>query len=156
MPDSLPITFYKNGFFMSKGPLRPYSDPTARLFIKDLSDGYFPWELKERFKEGTPIAATDRRYALKNYTSLNHVDRDQVYSKAAQAEFAGRGHVLGGEAKPSRLVHGDTINDLPPALAPADFNSAGDSQAFLRRLPKNIVSNGKVSLRIKSSLVDVP
>ena len=34
------------------GPFRPYTEPDARAFMRDLQDGYFPYELKFAFPEG--------------------------------------------------------------------------------------------------------
>ena len=32
-----------------------------QMFVRDLTDGYFPWELKDRYPEGVPLAAEDHR-----------------------------------------------------------------------------------------------
>lgn len=34
------------------GPFRHYSDPGSHSFINDLYDGYFPYELKDRYPNG--------------------------------------------------------------------------------------------------------
>ena len=60
-PEPVPLTLYKNGFLMFSGPFRPYSDPTAQMCMRDLMDGYFPWELRERFPNGIPFALRDQR-----------------------------------------------------------------------------------------------
>jgi hypothetical protein len=46
---------------MYSGPFRPYSDRTAQMFIKDLTDGYFPWEMRNRYPDGIPLAVRDLR-----------------------------------------------------------------------------------------------
>jgi len=37
------------------GPFRSFTDVTARQFIHDILDGYFPSELKDRFPDGIPF-----------------------------------------------------------------------------------------------------
>ncbi|KAI8905331.1 hypothetical protein DFJ77DRAFT_211131 [Powellomyces hirtus] len=51
-PDALRVTFYRNGFMVASGPFRPYTDRSAQLFMRDLMDGYFPYELKHTFPDG--------------------------------------------------------------------------------------------------------
>ncbi|EKX51872.1 hypothetical protein GUITHDRAFT_134207 [Guillardia theta CCMP2712] len=48
-------TFYQDGIFARGGPLRPYKLKESKLLVKDLMDGYFPWELKEEYPDGVPI-----------------------------------------------------------------------------------------------------
>lgn len=48
IPDPVQLTFYANGIIMFNGPFRPYSDPSTRQCIQDITDGYFPSELQKR------------------------------------------------------------------------------------------------------------
>lgn len=57
----MPLRLYANGLMLFEGPFRKFTDPTAKMLIKDLSDGYFPWELKERYPEGVPFSVVDKR-----------------------------------------------------------------------------------------------
>ena len=50
--EPLPLTIYRNGIFLMKGPFRPFGNPTTEQFINDILDGYFPYELKEKYPEG--------------------------------------------------------------------------------------------------------
>ncbi|TPX58801.1 hypothetical protein PhCBS80983_g02879 [Powellomyces hirtus] len=58
-PDALRVTFYRNGFMVASGPFRPYTDRSAQLFMRDLMDGYFPYELKHTFPDGVPFQVRD-------------------------------------------------------------------------------------------------
>jgi len=60
-PHAIPLTLYRNGLMLFNGPGRLYSDSTARMAMRDLQDGYFPWELKERYPQGVPICVVDKR-----------------------------------------------------------------------------------------------
>ena len=53
--DPIPLALYKNGFAMFSGPFRSYSDPVNHQFIRDLTDGYFPAELKTKYPKGVPF-----------------------------------------------------------------------------------------------------
>ena len=37
---------FRNGILIREGPFRPFTDKDAQAFMKDLQDGYFPYELK--------------------------------------------------------------------------------------------------------------
>lgn len=49
------LKFYKNGMTVQGGSLRSYGDPTARAFIRDILDGYFPSELQQEYPDGVPF-----------------------------------------------------------------------------------------------------
>eukprot|EP00042_Codosiga_hollandica_P040561 m.350211 g.350211 ORF g.350211 m.350211 type:complete len:517 (+) comp55896_c0_seq1:904-2454(+) len=146
--ESVPLTLYRNGLLMYQGPFRPYSDPTAQLVINDLSDGFFPWELSQRYPSGVPLQLTDKRG--EDYKGR---DRSEV--------FLGTGIALGGEHKPSRIV--EQPSPTPPTASPAaasstaapqgaihSINTLGQqgqvisAEAFLARIPKAVVQNGKL------------
>lgn len=57
----MPLALYANGFLMYNGPFRPYTDGTAQMCMRDLMDGYFPWELRQRYPDGIPFAVRDLR-----------------------------------------------------------------------------------------------
>ena len=40
---------------MHSGPFRSYTDPTTQQFVQDLTEGYFPSELKQRYPNGVPF-----------------------------------------------------------------------------------------------------
>jgi hypothetical protein len=52
MPDSLLLVMFRDGFQLRGGPLRSYQQSSNRSFVKDILDGYFPFELKQQFPEG--------------------------------------------------------------------------------------------------------
>lgn len=59
--DPLRFTVYSDGIFVLNGPFRRFSeDPTAKTFVKDLADGFFPSEIQARFPEGVPLELEDR------------------------------------------------------------------------------------------------
>jgi hypothetical protein len=54
------VVFYANGISVNRGPLRPYAWPLAQQFLKDLFDGYFPYEFKDAYPDGVRIRAVDK------------------------------------------------------------------------------------------------
>jgi len=61
-PESIPLVLFRNGLMFFNGPGRLYSEATTQMVVRDLTDGYFPWELKERYPQGVPILVHDRRW----------------------------------------------------------------------------------------------
>lgn len=56
----LPLLFWKDGLQVDAGPLRAYGAPDCAAFMRDLLDGFFPYELKHAFPDGVPFGVTDR------------------------------------------------------------------------------------------------
>lgn len=94
--DEILIVFYMNGISVNRGPLRPYDWPIAQQFLRDLVDGYFPYEFKDKYPEGVLMKAVDR-----------------IHEKFVHGQEDPQGYVLSKEQ-------------------------------FLRRLPKQVIKNGKV------------
>ncbi|XP_071113970.1 UBX domain-containing protein 11-like [Haliotis cracherodii] len=149
--DPIPLTLYANGIMLFKGPFRPFSDPETQLCVKDLTDGYFPSELQNRYPEGVPFKVTDLR-------------KVSFHDKRREDLFTGAGQMLGGDTKPSRLVP----SNLDKAVQHHDLSSNASSEfsgevtsqlpgpqltveQFLNKLPSSVVKQGKV-IDIRSSL----
>ena len=67
---SLSLALYADGFLLCRGPFRVYAEnESARAFIQDLLDGYYPHEFKDRYPEGVIFDVTDHR-ASRYRTSL--------------------------------------------------------------------------------------
>eukprot|EP00051_Salpingoeca_urceolata_P019275 m.279693 g.279693 ORF g.279693 m.279693 type:complete len:513 (+) comp19389_c0_seq28:93-1631(+) len=126
--EPIPMALYSNGFVMFAGPFRSYEDPTAKMCVRDLTEGYFPIELKERYPNGIPIEVTDMR--------------NQKY--LPQQQFPGVGYSLGGAHRPSRLV------ETPYGQQYAAGSSA-NTDLLLSKLPLSVIRQGKV-VDIRSSV----
>jgi hypothetical protein len=59
-PESICITFFKNGLIMQGYPFRPYSSKEAQSLLSDILDGYFPYDLKKKYPDGVPLRSVDR------------------------------------------------------------------------------------------------
>lgn len=56
---SLTLSFWSNGLQLDDGALRVYDAPDAIAFLRDLLDGFFPYELKHAFPEGVIFNLSD-------------------------------------------------------------------------------------------------
>ncbi|KAJ3005116.1 UBX domain-containing protein 11 [Thoreauomyces humboldtii] len=77
-PDTLSLAIFRNGFKLGARDFRSYKDRKAHLFVQDLVDGYFPYELKDAYPDGVPFDVHDR-----------HEEWHEV--KEAHRAFAGKG-----------------------------------------------------------------
>ena len=59
-PESVCVTFFKNGLVMQGFPFHPYSSNSAQSILSDILDGYFPYDLKKKFPEGVPLRSVDK------------------------------------------------------------------------------------------------
>ena len=108
-PTVLPLKVYRDGFTFSATPgdcdgekqlsppfFRPYGDPSATLFMADMLDGYFPYELKDIHPDGCPFALEDNSF--RSYLSTGGASGGGAPGTSFQA-FEGVGQTLGGDAE---------------------------------------------------------
>lgn len=57
--DVVRVVIYKNGICVNRGPFRPYGWALCDAFLDDLTEGYYPYEFKEKYPDGFPILVTD-------------------------------------------------------------------------------------------------
>lgn len=141
--ESVPLTLYHNGLALYQGPFRPYTDPSTRQVIQDLSDGYFPSELQPRYPEGVPLVISDQRdVAFCSRQSLEH--------------FPGSGRLLGGNKGPSRvLLAGSEFRTSPKGMKETSQlpRKPLSAEQLLSRLPQSVVRRGRV-VEIRAGIRD--
>lgn len=54
------IWFFKNGLQMKGFKFYPYHSKEAQSVLSDILDGYFPYDLKEKFPNGVPLKPIDK------------------------------------------------------------------------------------------------
>ncbi|XP_061453858.1 UBX domain-containing protein 11 isoform X2 [Rhineura floridana] len=117
--DSIPLTFYHNGFVMFNGPFRSYEEPSTQQLLRDIMDGYFPSELQRRYPDGVPFQVTDKRDVF-------------FQERQLPKSFPGQGQVI-GHAQSSGVKE---TNEIPgPKLT---------VEQFLNKLPKSLIRDGQV------------
>lgn len=122
IPEAVPLAFYKNGIFFKNGPLRPYSMIECQAFVKDILEGYFPYELKSTYPDGIVFAVTDRSTEIHSATTA---------APTKFQAFGGAGNRLAG-----------TVPSNVPSLS---------TEQFLNKLPPAVVANGKV-IEVRSDI----
>eukprot|EP00658_Telonema_sp_P-2_P037484 TRINITY_DN26957_c0_g1_i1.p1 TRINITY_DN26957_c0_g1~~TRINITY_DN26957_c0_g1_i1.p1 ORF type:complete len:303 (+),score=51.81 TRINITY_DN26957_c0_g1_i1:1-909(+) len=141
--DKAELIFWKDGFQMDYGAHRPYKFKHNRAFVQDLLDGFFPFELRDKFPKGVPLSVVDRTWELFDGTK-NH----RPFSQAGQGQRLGDG----------AFQAGDQPTLQPPALGAPNcvsmeqVNSGECNKArhqdhatnFLQQLPKNVIRNGNI------------
>ena len=126
LPPSEKITVFRNGLMVREGPFRPFSATSAQQVVRDICDGFFPTEFKERYPAGVPLDVRDRRHDV-----FEHADAADGTQTVA---FSGAGHQLGRKVK--------TLADMGSAAM--ELPGGGGAEGLLRRLPPSVVHNGRV------------
>lgn len=57
--DVVRVTIYANGICVNGGVFRPFGWALCEAFTKDLAEGYYPCEFKEKYPDGFPIEIID-------------------------------------------------------------------------------------------------
>jgi hypothetical protein len=78
VPGGVPLVVFRDGFFLQRGPFRPFADPRGRDFLLDILEGFFPAEFRASHPSGVIFDVTDR-------SAVAYRDRDT----AAGSESAG-------------------------------------------------------------------
>ena len=140
--------FYKNGIFARGGPLRAYTLQESRVLVKDLMDGYFPWELKDEYPEGVPLRV---EFRLQEAWGKTAAGEDDVPLFRA---FAGAGQALGGGPVGANADEGAAGGRVDEGACEAAARQRevyqpkagrGLGETLFRRLPEKVVrANGEV------------
>ncbi|KAJ3149177.1 UBX domain-containing protein 11 [Geranomyces variabilis] len=107
-PASLPLTLYRNGFILAAGSFRDYRDPAAAAFMRDIAEGYFPYELKPQYPDGVPFEVADR-----------HDDWYTATGAARFVPFTGKGR-RAASGRPSA----SSSRSLSPTLSSSSASSS--------------------------------
>ncbi|XP_073728502.1 UBX domain-containing protein 11 [Misgurnus anguillicaudatus] len=134
---SIPLSLYKNGIVMFNGPFRSYQDPSTQECMKDLTDGFFPSELQERFPNGVSFQVYDKR-------------DEEFIIRHPQTEFPGRGQTINGAARGRSADGSDEVRFTSSKQSQIPGTKLSMEQ-FLRKLPKCVVKSGKV-ISIRDSI----
>lgn len=55
----VPIFFFQNGLQIKGYPFYPYYSKQAQSVLSDILDGYFPYDLKDKYPNGVPLKPVD-------------------------------------------------------------------------------------------------
>jgi hypothetical protein len=139
------ITFYNDGLLVRNGPARAYAMKESRLLVRDLIDGYFPFEFKADFPDGIKLVIIDK---------LN-----ESCVQVQKTTFEGIGHHLDSALSihPSAQKDPDTSADLAGirALRARHGGVAPQHlQNFLQKLPQSVIVGGDV-VSVRTEITDL-
>lgn len=124
----LPISFWKNGMILGNGSFRPYTWSVTKAFLEDIFDGFFPYELKDKYPNGVTFKLIDKSEEVYNMA------KDTILNPKIDENFSKRIHSL------------EDKNELQ--------RNKIDKKEFISRLPKEVVINGQV-VNIKNEIIDI-
>lgn len=81
LTDTIVVYFYKNGLFIKRGPFRLCGTSTYHSFVKDVMDGYFPYEFNKEYPEGVLFDLKDMHHEMYRESGSSVADRDTRMSK---------------------------------------------------------------------------
>jgi hypothetical protein len=139
VPDPLPLTLFRDGFMLRRGPFRTYADASSQAFFRDVLDGFFPSELRDEFPEGVVFDVRDRTAKAEAAADGADGGGSGAPASAAFAAFSGEGRALRTDddagGAPGRVR---SLADL------GDPTFSLDSREFLSALPERVIRGGKV------------
>jgi len=107
-PEAVSLYMYKDTLEVD-GTKRRYSDPKTKKLVRDVMDGYYPIEFKEKYPEGVMFDISDRRNIM--IDSKNEPRKDRRISKTSSSSSSStsvtkRSHKDGDELR--RVVLAET------------------------------------------------
>ncbi|KAK7194038.1 SEP domain/UBX domain containing protein [Novymonas esmeraldas] len=152
--DVVRVAVYKNGICVNQGPFRPYGWALCDAFLDDLTDGFYPYEFKEKYPDGFPIEVIDR---VTEVCNADHNGAVRARSDASAPANAGPsfptsgGRRLGGAA--AARVHTLGEQGSSGGYAPVT------AQEFLAKVPAQVVTAGGQLVSVRqgvAALMGVP
>ncbi|KAJ3188364.1 UBX domain-containing protein 11 [Gaertneriomyces sp. JEL0708] len=146
----LEICLYRRGFAMGE-LYRPYDDPTANLFLRDIMDGYFPYELKHAFPEGVVLNVRHKPSEEPSSATLSevpppsqlHEDRGTLTKSKPKTQSPSSNHVS-SKQRHGRNSNIRTLFSARSVDGASCVPPAKTSRAFLDKLPYATIRNGKI------------
>jgi hypothetical protein len=77
--DSIDLTLYSNGISLYNGPFRSFDESLTKKFCIDITDGYFPSELQEKYPDGVSFNLIDKRDIIFKSDETNSVFQSKGY-----------------------------------------------------------------------------
>ena len=137
------LTLFRDGFIVDDAPnaFRAFADSARnRSYVRDLADGFFPYEYKEAYPEGVPFKLLDRSH-----------ESGAPPGNAFVAFTGGRARLDGKRGEETRVVqktaHSKNVSDRTAFSNATETETEGEKKkdaAFLEKLPRVVVRDGAV------------
>ena len=137
------LTLFRDGFIVDDAPnaFRAFADSARnRSYVRDLADGFFPYEYKEAYPEGVPFKLLDRSH-----------ESGAPPGNAFVAFTGGRARLDGKRGEETRVAqktaHSKNVSDRTAFSNATETETEGEKKkdaAFLEKLPRVVVRDGAV------------
>ena len=104
---TLRLIVYSNELCMRNGPLRTWLIKECTEFVQDVLDRYFPYELKEEFKDGVHIYCIDKHTIV--WDEKNKRKMKSIMMSLSFKPFEGRGRRLDEDERDGSAVEDGTL-----------------------------------------------
>jgi len=121
--EGLPLSVYKDGLLIRRGPFRSFTDANTQGFVRDVLDGYFPAEFREQYPDGIIFDVVDKR--------------NLEYLKASKLSDGS------GENNRPPAQAGANAASLS-SVGPAGMHLPMTGEEFLKRLPDKVIHKGTI------------
>jgi len=128
----VPITLYRNGFKLFSGPFRPFTAQDSISFITDLCDGYFPYELKDRYPNGVLFKLTDstnKDYSIRTNETGNKSLDTNIRGMGSLAENIQQSTSQFLRKLPLSTIKNGRIVDVRKSIANATKNASSSPRS---------------------------
>ena len=176
--ERIPITLYKNGLMIKRGPFRECGSKSYMSFAQDVLDGYFPSEYRNEHPDGLLLQLTDRRdeiYSIDESKSNDIVMSRADLLKAIPSTIVHKGNIVSNRSEIELLLKNinDTntnadskqqdLNEIIESKSVRDMinNNDGDSKLDIIESEKSLLSRVQVrwldgsKIQMKMSATDL-
>ncbi|ORX84078.1 hypothetical protein BCR32DRAFT_135648 [Anaeromyces robustus] len=166
MPDPQILNIYSNGFIFNE-EFHSFKERDSLLFIKEIIDGYFPFQLKQKYPEGVPFKLVDNHLMYYNsreayipYSGRGVLARPQSSSLSSNKSGINLSKI---EEDNNYLYEKNKSNSLIKENYSINNNKKKDDKKelldstkknFLNNLPKNIVKDGYI-IDVRKATFDI-
>ena len=129
------LTLFRDGFVVDDAPktFRAFAETRNRSYVRDLADGFFPYEYKEAYPEGVPFKLLDRSH--ESGAPPGH----------AFVAFTGNRARLDGKRGEDKTHASDrTASSVTDVTGKGEGEKKNRDTAFLEKLPRVVVRDGAV------------
>lgn len=129
------LTLFRDGFVVDDAPktFRAFATSTRnRSYVRDLADGFFPYEYKEAYPEGVPFKLLDRSH--ESGAPPGH----------AFVAFTGNRARLDGKRGEDKTHASDRTASSVTDVTETEGEKKNRDTAFLEKLPRVVVRDGAV------------
>jgi hypothetical protein len=120
--DSVPVTLYRDGILVKRGPFRENGSPGYDSFVRDIMEGYFPTDFRQEYPDGVILELKDRHHDLYGSKSSS--------SAAEGLALKGGSNILGNSVSMSK----DALLSRLPVSSVSAAGEVNDVRASIGKM----------------------